>query len=252
MAASAFLLLASGASARVASLNLCTDEYLLLLGRPEQIVSVSYLSHDPLESPLWKVARRYKGNRGSIEDVLTVKPTMVLTMGGGGRATALLANRLHMRAIDVPYATDLVGVAMNLRMVATALGDARRAAPWVARIKALQASKPRSAIDAIWVSGRGDSLAAGSLGTQWLRLAGLQQRALPGGKVTLETLLTKAPKILIRSDYRSGQMSGGVRWLDNPIVRRSGARQVTTDGRPWTCLGPLMVPEIQRLQKIAR
>ena len=47
MPASALLI-----GARIASLNLCTDEYLLLLARPQEIAGVSFLSQDPLESPL--------------------------------------------------------------------------------------------------------------------------------------------------------------------------------------------------------
>jgi iron complex transport system substrate-binding protein len=46
-------------------------------------------------------------------------------------------------------------------------------------------------------------------------------------------------------------MSSGTQWLENPIVRRAGARQIVTDGRPWTCLGPLMIPEIERLRRLA-
>ena len=87
MPVSVSLLAASGAI-RVASLNLCTDEYLLLLARPSEIASVSRLSQDPAESPLWKVARRYPANRGSLEGVITARPTLVLTMGGGGRSSA--------------------------------------------------------------------------------------------------------------------------------------------------------------------
>ena len=252
MPASAFLLLASQVAARVASLNLCTDEYLLLLARPGQIVSVSYLSQDSLESPLWRSARDYKGNRGSLEDVLTQQPTLVLTMGGGGRATTLLAKRLGMHVIDLPYATDLDGVAANLKSVGSALGQPMRAEYWVARLHDLRESEPSSSTDTIWISGGGQSLSAGSLGTQWLRLAGFQQRALPGGRATLETLLTSSPKVLIRSNYRAGQMSGGERWLNHPIVRNGPAEQISTDGRPWTCMGPLMIPEIERLRRIAR
>jgi iron complex transport system substrate-binding protein len=251
MPASAFLLGIS-AAARVASLNLCTDEYLLLLARPQQVVSVSYLSQDPLEFPLWRLARGYKGNRGSIEDVITLKPSLILTMGGGGRATGLIASRLQIRALDLPYATSLAEVEHNLRTVAAALGDKRRAEPWVARIEQLRRSAPAAARDTIWISGHGDTLAPASLGAQWLRLAGLQQRPLPGGQATLETLLTRPPKVLIRSDYRSGQMSGGTRWADHPIVRRAGARQLITDGRPWTCMGPLMISEIERLRRAVR
>lgn len=246
------LLLGASAAARVASLNLCTDEYVLLLARPEQVVSVSYLSRDPAESPLWRAARRYSGNRGSIEDVLTLRPNLVLTMGGGGRSTRLLASRLHMRFLDLQYAVRLSDVERNLRTVATALGDASRAKPWIAKIEALRRSAPRRAMDVIWISGHGDSLAPGSLGSQWLRLAGFDQRPLPGGRATLEGLLTNPPKALIRSNYRAGEMSGGTEWLNHPIVRRAGARQITTDGRPWTCQGPLMIPEIERLRKLAR
>jgi iron complex transport system substrate-binding protein len=243
-------LLAASAALRAASLNLCTDEYLLLLAEPRQIVGVSYLARDPLETALWRSARHYPGNRGSIEDILPLRPSVLLTMGGGGRATALLARRLGIRTIAVPYATSIDGIASNLRTVAAALGNPARADPWVRRLDALRKSAPSKAEDAIWVSGGGFSLSPDSLGIQWLRLAGLEQRALPGGRASLETLLTSPPKVMIHSDYRSGQMSGGNRWLQNPIVRRAGARQIATDGRPWTCLGPLMIPEIERLKRL--
>lgn len=249
MPGSALVLLASASAVRVASLNLCTDEYLLLLARPQQIVSVSYLAQDPHESPLWRQARAYLANRGSIEDVLTARPTFVLTMGNGGRATAMLAKRLHLQVMDVPNATDISGVARNLASIALALGEPAKARAWIDRLNSLRASAPKQATDTIWISGGGWSLGAQSMGAKWLRLAGFQQRALQGGRATLETLLIAPPRVLIRSNYRSGQMSGGELWLNNPIVRHSGARQLTTDGRPWTCVGPLMIPEIERLRK---
>jgi len=244
----AFALLAASLPLRVASLNLCADEYLLLLARPERVVSVSYLSQDAQESPLWRTARRYRGNRGSLEDVLTQRPDLVLTMGGGGRAGALLAGRLHIRSIDLPNPSDLAGVAANLRTVAAALGTPRRALPWIARLKALERRSPSTEVDAVWVSGGGQSLSGTGLGAEWLRLAGYRQRSLPGGRLSLEMMLTSPPKVLIRSNYRSGQMSAGERWLDNPIIRRSPSRKVITEGRVWICMGPLMLREIERLR----
>src|SRR3546814_14947848 len=41
---------AEAAPKRVASLNLCTDQLLLLLAAPEQIVSVTHLSHKQARS----------------------------------------------------------------------------------------------------------------------------------------------------------------------------------------------------------
>lgn len=243
MPASALLI---GAS--IASLNLCTDEYLLLLARPGEVASVSFLSQDPLESPLWRSARRYPANHGSIEDVLTRRPGVVLTMGGGGRATRLLARRLRIRPVELVSPGSLQDVSSNLRTVAAALGEPRRALPWLERLERLQRTRPAAAQDAVWLSSGGQTLAAGSIGSHWLRLAGLEQRALPGGRASLETLLVRPPAVLVRSRYRSAQVSSGARWLDHPIVRKANAQRLTADGRAWTCMGPLMIGEIERLR----
>lgn len=247
MPASALLI---GAS--VASLNLCTDEYLLLLGRPQEIASVSFLSQDRQESPLWRSARRYPANHGSIEDVLGRRPSVVLIMGGGGRATRLLAGRLHIRPVELASPSSLQDVATNLRGVAAALGEPARAVPWLDKLAQLQRTSPTAAKDAVWLSGGGQTLASGSIGAQWLRLAGLEQRRLPGGRASLETLLVRPPAVLVESRYRSAQVSSGTRWLDHPIVRNAKARRLTTDGRPWTCMGPLMIGEIERLRAASR
>jgi iron complex transport system substrate-binding protein len=232
----------------VASLNLCTDEYLLLLARPQEIASVSFLSQDPLESPLWRSARRYPANRGSIEDVLDRRPNVVLTMGGGGRATRLLAKRLNIRPVELVSPNSLSDVAANLRTVAGVLGEPKRAAPWLAKLAQLQRTTPLSSKDTLWLSGGGQGLLPGSIGERWLQLAGLRQRPLPGGRATLETLLVRPPQVLIQSQYRSAQVSSGRRWLQHPIVRSPRSLRITADGRRWTCMGPLLITEIERLR----
>ena len=248
---SGFASLSIASALKIASLNLCTDEYLLLLAKPGEIASVTRLAQDPAESPLWRQARAYPANRGAFEQVISRRPTLLLTMGGGGRSSGLLARRLGIRTIDLPYPQSIAGVAGNMRQVAAALGDERRAEPWLARLRALVAT-PRRQRDAIWVSGGGTSLSAGSPGVQWMALAGLRQRRLPGGRAELETLLVTPPAVLIRSDYRRGQMSQGVRWFDHPIVKRLSSRTAATDGRAWTCGGPLMLDEVERLRRAAR
>src|SRR3546814_19311342 len=82
---------AEAAPKRVASLNLCTDQLLLLLAAPEQIVSVTHLSHKQAETPLWKRARHYEENDGSLLSVVGHRTDLVLTMGGGARAWVVIA-----------------------------------------------------------------------------------------------------------------------------------------------------------------
>ena len=236
------------AAASVASLNLCTDEYLLLLAKPQEIASVSFLSQDPQESPLWKLARPHHSNRGSLEQVLARKPDVVLSMGGGGRASSLIARRLGIRAIDLRPVGAIGDVAINLRAVAASLGDPKRADAWLRRFSTLQKRGPVPARDAIWVGGGGQSVSVPSVGADWMRLAGLKQRPLSGGRVSLEDLLVRPPAVLVQSRYRSGQASRGTAWLNHPILRNSKSQRLQADGRAWTCMGPLVIPEVERFR----
>lgn len=233
---------------RVASLNLCSDEYLLLLAGPGEVASVSRLSKDRADSPLWRRARAVPGNGGRLEQVLGARPILVLTMGGGGRSTGEIARRMGMRVVDLPFPADVAGVEANMVRVARALGDVRRADPWRSRLARLRATQGARR-EALYLGGGGVSLSPGSLGAEWMRLAGLEQRLVPGGRVTLEQMAARPPAILLRSTYRRGEVSLGQRWLDHPLARRAG-RTVATDGRPWLCTGPLMPFEIERLRAL--
>jgi len=248
MAASALLL---ATSVRLASLNLCSDEYALLLAHPGEVVSVSRLSHDPAESALAPLAKRAASNRGRLEDIVATRPTVVLTMGGGGRSSAAIAGALGLTVIDLPQPATVADVAANLTRVATALGDRARAKPWIARLAALQ-SRPPVQHDAIYLGHGGLSQSPGSLGATWMQLAGLRQRSLPAGRATLETLATRPPQVLLLSNYRSGQVSNGQRWLAHPLLAQLKSRRLVADGRAWTCGGPMMIAEIERLRRLAR
>jgi len=247
MPVSVSLLAASGAL-RIASLNLCADEYLLLLARPSEIASVTRLSQNPSESPLWKAARRNPANRGSLEEVIAARPTLVLTMGGGGRSSKAIARRMGIRTLDLPFPGSIRDVERNMIRVSSALGDATRATEWRERLRRLEASRG-STKDSIFLTAGGFSLSAEGSGAQWMALAGFHQRPLPGARATLETLALHPPVVLLRSTYRRNQHSLGQAWLQHPLARKARSRTVWTDGRPWTCMGPLMLPEIERLRR---
>ncbi|MGZ8283935.1 MAG: ABC transporter substrate-binding protein [Allosphingosinicella sp.] len=235
---------------RVASLNLCTDELLLALAAPQQIVSVTHLAQDPAETPLWRTARRYRRNDGSLLSVAAARPDLVVTMGGGARDRLRIAERLGMRTIDLPFAASLADVESSIRRLSQALGRPAAGTALLRRIAALRANAAMPRIDAIWLGGGGRTVPAESLAAQWMALAGLRQRVLAGDHVSLETLILRPPRILLRSDYRQGQYSSEQRWLAHPALRRArGSRTITTDGRRWTCMGPLLIDEVERLRR---
>src|SRR5688572_651501 len=130
---------ASAAPRRVASLNLCTDELLIALAEPGQIVSVTHLAQDPAETPLWAQARRYRRNDGSLLSVAPMRPDLVVTMGGGARDRLRIAGRLGIATIDLPFAHSLADVEQGIRRLAGALGRAEAGETLLRRIAALKA-----------------------------------------------------------------------------------------------------------------
>jgi iron complex transport system substrate-binding protein len=253
LAASALLLGAAPAEAaprRVASLNLCTDELLLLLAAPGQIASVTHLAQQEAETPLWREAGRYPRNDGSLLSVVELRPDLIVTMGGGTRDRLGIAARLVIPTLDLVFAQNLGEVGENVRRLAAALGRPEAGAAMLRRMNALIRSRPPLAVDTIWLGGGGRTVTATGLEAQWMALAGLRQRPLQGDRVPLETLIASPPALLLRSDYRAGQYSNGQRWLAHPAARlAAGVRTVPTDGRRWTCLGPLLIQEIERLRR---
>jgi iron complex transport system substrate-binding protein len=244
---------AEAAPGRVASLNLCTDELLLMLGEPRQIVSVTHLAQQPAETGLWREARRYRRNDGSLVAVAGLRPDLVLTMGGGARDRGRIAGRLGIPILDLPYPQSIADIEQSVRTVSAALGRGAAGAALLARIGRLKAERPAAAADTIWLGGGGRTVGAGSLAAQWMALAGLRQRPMNGDRVSLEQLLVRPPAMLLRSDYRSGQYSSEQRWLAHPLARRArGARNLVTDGRPWTCMGPSLIAEVERLRALVR
>jgi len=244
---------AEAAPKRVASLNLCTDELLLILAAPQQIVSVTHLAQQQAETPLWKRARRYRSNDGSLLSIVGYRPDLVLTMGGGARDRVRIAHKLGIQTIDLPFPGSIADIENSIARVAKALGRNGAGKTLLERIRRLEASRPASSAEALWLGGGGRSVAATGLAADWMALAGLRQRALPGDQVSLEELLANAPAILLKSDYRSGQYSSEQKWLSHPLAIRAGrSRTMITDGRRWTCMGPLMIAEISRLRAPGR
>ncbi len=235
---------------RVVSLNLCTDELLLLLAEPGQIASLTHLAGRQEESPMWRQAQAFPANDGTMAAAVPLRPDLVLTMGGAGDRSGI-AERLGIATIALPFPQSLDDVATSIRSVSVALGQEARGKALIEKIDALRRSAPPADEDTLWMGPGGRTVAAEGLEAQWMALAGYRQRALDGNQVQLEELLARPPAILLRSDYRQHQYSRQQAWLTHPLARASpGSRTIATDGRRWTCLGPLLIDEIERLRRV--
>ena len=89
---------------RIVSMNVCTDQLLLTLADPEQILGLSRFSRDGWQSWAADDARRYPVLSGGAEDVLVLKPDIVVASLFDKRSTRelLKANGLHLAEFSVP------------------------------------------------------------------------------------------------------------------------------------------------------
>ena len=161
----------------------------------------------------------------------------------------MIAKRMGLKTLDLPFPLTIDDVATNMTRVAAALGDPGRSVLWKRRLAGLRSAN-LPARDAIFLGSGGNSVSAQSVEAEWMRLAGLRQRSLPGGRATLETLAMRPPEIVIRSAYRRTERSLGQTWLDHPLAKPRASRTITVDGRPWTCAGPLMLGEVESLRSM--
>ncbi len=231
--------------ARIVSLNLCTDEYLLLTARPGQIASISRLGADRQESPLAARSHGLATNSGHLGDVLAQQPDLVLTMGASPQDHAL-AERLGVRLVALPYPQSPADVVRQVQQIAGLVGNPAAGAAFAQDVQSLTTTAPAQPIPALMLGGAGLAPAMGGLAAGWLRLAGLQQRQ--SGTVAMETLLADPPAILVINRYRPGQVSQPQAWTNHPALARLHSRRITTDGRAFLCGGAAMPAEIQRLR----
>ena len=95
---------------RIASMNVCTDQLLLTLADPTQILGLSRYSRDRSQSWAAGDARRYRILSGGAEDILVLRPDVVVASLFDKRSTRELLKEkgLHLAEFDVPRSLDEV------------------------------------------------------------------------------------------------------------------------------------------------
>lgn len=185
------------ASERVVSLNLCTDQLLVLLA-PEKIAALSPLARDPALSFVAAAAAPLPWVRPYAETVLGLHPDLVLAAPFGAQtALALLEQHgVPVLRVDLPQSFD--GIRAETRRLAEALGVPARGEALIAEMDAQLAALPGPAErrSALFWEPRGYTAGPGTLGDAVLRAAGLRN-ASDGSRMGLEDLLAHPPDLLV-------------------------------------------------------
>ena len=252
---------------RVASINLCTDQLLLPLADPAQILGLSRFSHDAWQSWAADDARRFPSLSGGAEDVLVLKPDVVVASLFDKRATREILKAQGLRLAEFSVPRNLDEVKAQISEMGEIVGHPDRAAAENSRLDAAMARARRAVAEkhyAVlplsrrgWVSGS-DSLVSSLLTETGLFNAASRVGAANGGFASLEAIVEARPDFLLLSEAGDRAEDGGRAFLLHPALERfyPPSRRIVIPERLTVCGGvmladalDLLVAELQRVSR---
>nr|WP_246184838.1 ABC transporter substrate-binding protein [Paracoccus aestuariivivens] len=250
---------AAEAPRRVVSINLCTDQLALELAAPGQLISVSYLAHDPASSVMQTKAAAIPANRASAEEVFLLKPDLVLAGAFTPPDTLRMLSRLGVRIEVFPPETNLHDIRDNVLQMGQVLGREAMAdqvvADFDAGLSALE-SNEHPLPSAIIYGANGYVAGHDSLAGAILRAAGYRNLAAEfgitvGGTVPLERLVLAQPDLIVLAEKNRGH-ARSEETLDHPALYALIARQphASVEDRNWICGTPHVLDAIRELRAV--
>lgn len=199
---------AAGPLPRVMSLNVCTDQLMLELAAPAQIVSLSALSAEPQVSFHHQEAAGWPKNRGIAEEVFVSAPDLVVTGAYSLHNTTQLLQALGIRVEVFDYAQTLDTIPADIRRIGAVIGRGEvaeaKAAAFEARLAALSRPVAANAPTVLVYGQNGVVLGSGTLADTVIAAAGLRNLAADRGiagmaPYPLEFLVADRPDIILLS-----------------------------------------------------
>lgn len=248
---------ARAAPQRVASLNLCSDQLVLLLADPGQIVSVSWLARDPDLSVMADAAQAIPVNKGLAEEILPLRPDLVVAGIYTARGAAALLERFGLSVLKLGLPRDFEAIEAQVRTVAAALGHPERGEKVVAdmerRLAAIPPQSGKRPVGAVYHP-NGFTIGAGSLVDTVLRRAGFDNLAVRFnidnyGHMPIEVLLSSRPDLVIIDTETEEAPSLARATLHHPALARAKLPVAAIPQRLWSCGLPSAIDVVETLAR---
>jgi iron complex transport system substrate-binding protein len=235
---------AGAAPQRVASIYLCSDQLLLRLADRSRIVSLNRFAAYPSFSNETEKVAGIPLNRGLAEEILPLKPDLVLAGTFTAPATKALLRKLGIPVLELPMEEDFDGIRANIRRVANALGEVERGERLVAELDrgVAQSAPPDGRRPELMLYRFGGySQGRHTLSHAIFERAGFANYAasrLNGvGQLPLEQILTDPPDAMLLGDNGTERDSLSAETLAHPALRklRGALPTLIVPDRLWIC-----------------
>jgi iron complex transport system substrate-binding protein len=229
----------------VISLDSCSDQLVLALADDDQIIALSRDSRGAF-SYYNERAQGFPQHFGTPEEILLMRPDLVLSTGAGDPGLALMLEDLGIRVISTGLPATIEQALEDLEFVGEVLGQAEKAqtlkAKTTATLEDLKAGG-RLEQDALYLSPSGITTGSGTFLHQTIELAGLNNLLADEGikgwsSFVVEQFIQLSPDVLITSffDSRVGNAESW-RFAGHPAMREAmkGVRVVDIPSRYLSC-----------------
>lgn len=240
------LLFASSAHAaprRIVSLDYCADQYVLALADRAQIAALSRgATRD--DSYYRTRASGLRQTRGSLEEVLALRPDLVVRNWGGPWDAAEVYGRFGVSVLQVGDKTTFAAARADLVAASAALGHAERGAALAAdldlRLARLHANAPASPPPVMYLSSGGAVAGSGVLMNDVIAQAGGRNvwTGVSWTVLPLERLVRAPPALVATGFFESGRTQVNA-WSPSrhPVLQRAlaNARTVALPAGAISC-----------------
>ena len=220
---------ASAAGPKIVSINLCTDQLALELADPDQILGLGPFAVDQLRSPFAERAAAFRRLSGAAEEVISIRPDLVLAGRYTRRATRELVRAQGLPLVELDPPRTVAEAIGQLRDMAARLGHPERGEAAVVGIeRALAAARAvasgrRESVLALqrrgWIAG-GGAMIGSIMEAVGLRNAGAELAKGLGRQVSLEVLVASRPDLLLLGSASERADDQGSALLQHPALRR--------------------------------
>jgi len=258
-----FMLISGPADAvvprRIVSMNLCADQMVLQLAAPDTVVSVSFLTADPEESPVAHLTEGLNLNAGQAEEVVALDPDLIVTGRYTTTAAKILLRRLDYPVIEVDVPLTFAAVHATYLALGAALGRTSQAEQLLdtldRRFAALDRRVGGNRFGSMLIlDANGFTVGRPSLVDQVLSRIGLINIAVQldvgdFGQVTMEAVLIAKPDHLVRMAYRTNAPSLANLTLSHPaLVKYLGTKETISVPQSWlNCGGPYLASAAEKV-----
>jgi len=243
---------------RIVSLNVCTDQLIMMLAEPERIAALSFLARDPAMSVLSDAAAKLPVSNATAEDVYVLKPDLVVTGTFTERATVDILRRLGVKVAEFAPAASFDDIRANIRRLGELLDVRDRAehliADFDAKLRALDEMKGNRGARAALYYANGYTVGRDTLAAEVLARAGLENLAksmniVGTAKLPLESLVMAEPDLVITGPLNATRPALAQEVLSHPALRylqaRSGSALVADN--LWICGTPFVADAVALL-----